>query len=342
MKKIIIPHNSLTIAKEEKKAALKVLDSGWLTSSDQVELLENEMCKFFSIPKGHAIVVSSGSSALYLALWILKATKKKVGIPVYSCCSLRNAAHLIGAKPIYLDSSYQNPNIDIEAVKKTHLDILIAPSMYGIPVELNPPMPFKIIEDISQAFGSKINGKKIGLRGEVGICSFAATKLITTGGQGGLIMSKKKSIIDELKDFRDFDNRDDKKIRFNFLMTNIQAAIGREQLKKISIFKKKREEIFKIYLNSGLNMLDTNKGYLDPIRHRAILINSKPNKVIANLRKFGISSIIPLRNKELLDNKKRYKNAVRFSKSFIALPIYPYLSKKSVKKISKICLKIKK
>jgi len=255
---------------------------------------------------------------------------------------LRNAAHLIGAKPIYLDSSYQNPNIDIETVKKTHLDILIAPSMYGIPVELNPPMPFKIIEDISQAFGSKINGKKIGLRGEVGICSFAATKLITTGGQGGLIMSKKKSIIDELKDFRDFDNRDDKKIRFNFLMTNIQAAIGREQLKKISIFKKKREEIFKIYLNSGLNMLDTNKGYLDPIRHRAILINSKPNKIIANLRKFGISSIIPLRNKELLDNKKRYKNAVRFSKSFIALPIYPYLSKKSVKKISKICLKIKK
>jgi len=78
MKKIIIPHNSLTIAKEEKKAALKVLDSGWLTSSDQVELLENEMCKFFSIPKGHAIVVSSGSSALYLALWILKATKKKL------------------------------------------------------------------------------------------------------------------------------------------------------------------------------------------------------------------------------------------------------------------------
>ena len=341
MKKIIIPHNKLTIQKEERNAALKVLQSGWLTSSDQVELLENEICKFFSLPKGHAVAVSSGSSALYLALWSLKASKKRVGIPVYSCSSLRHAAYLIGAKPVYLDSSNQNPNIDIEEVKKTPLDILIAPSMYGIPVELNSPMPFKVIEDISQAFGSKVNGKKIGLRGEIGICSFAATKLITTGGQGGLILSKKKLVIDELKDFRDFDNRDDKKIRFNFLMTNIQAAIGREQLKKISIFKKKREEIFKIYLNSGLNMLNTNKDYLDPIRHRAILISSKPNKVISSLRKFGISSIIPLRNKELLDDKKIYRNADRFSKSFVALPMYPYLPKKSVKKISKICLKLK-
>ena len=339
MRKIIIPHNSLSIAKEEKNATLKVLKSGWLTSADQVELLENEICKFFSLPKGHAIVVSSGSAALYLALWILKASKKKVGIPVYSCCSLRNAAHLIGAKPVYLDSSTENPNINIRNIKKNELDILIAPSIYGIPVELKSYMPFKVVEDISQAFGATVNGKKIGLRGDVGVCSFAATKLITTGGQGGLIISKKKSIIDKLKDFRDFDNRDDKKIRFNFLMTNIQAAIGREQLKKISIFKKKREEIFKIYVNAGLKMLDTNKNYFDPIRHRAILINPNPNKVIANLKKFGISSIIPLRNRELLDNKKKYKNAHIFSKSFIALPIYPNLSKKSVHKISEICLK---
>ena len=339
MVKNFVPHNNISIGKEEKKAAIKVLNSGWLTSADQVEFFENELCNFFSLPKGHVIAVSSGSSALYLALWALKAKKKNIGIPVYSCCSLRNAAHLIGANPIYIDSSYESPNIDIKKVKKLNLDILIAPSMYGIPVDLASNMPFKIIEDISQAFGSKVRGKKIGLRGEIGICSFSATKLITTGGQGGIIFSKKKSLIDKLKDYRNFDNRDDKKIRFNFLMTNLQAAIGREQLKKILIFKKKREKIFQTYLNNGLNMLDKTKKIQDPIRHRAILINSNPKKIISRLKKFGISSILPLRTKELLDDKKKYKYAQKFTNSLIALPMYPYLDEKNLEKICKICKK---
>ena len=336
----MIPHNSLTIEKDEKKAALRVLDSGWLKSGKQVKKLEDEICKFFSLPKGHAIMVSSGSSALYLALWSLKAKNKKVGLPVYSCSSLRHATHLIGAKPIYLDCAFDNPNIDIDIVKKKNLDILIAPSIYGIPVKLKKNLPFKIIEDISHAFGSKINGEKIGLRGEIAICSFAATKLITTGGQGGVIISKKKTIIDKLKDYRDFDNRDDDKIRFNFLLTDMQAAIGRIQLQKIEQFKRKREQIFQIYKRSGLNLLDQNDKNFESIRYRAILINPEPLKFISKLKKFGVSSIIPLRIGELLNNSKKFVNAKKFTSTLLALPMYPLLSKQNVLKISKITLKI--
>lgn len=339
MKKKIIKHNQLTIGREEFKAAINVLRSGWLTSADQVKLFEKEICNFFSLPQGHALAVSSGSSAIYLALWYLKSKNKKVGIPVYSCSSLKNAAIMIGAKPHYLDSSKDNPNIDIGSINFKDIDILIAPSMYGIPIEIPKNFKKKLIEDISQAFGAKMYGKKIGLRGDIGVCSFASTKLITTGGQGGIIISKNKKIIDKLKDYRNFDNRDDKKVRFNFLMTNIQAAIGREQLKKISIFLKKREYIFNSYLKSGLNLLNSKNIYSQPVRHRALLINKNPKKLMLNLRKKNISSIIPLRIGELLDTKKnKYRNAKKFSKKLLAIPIYPSLSNINIKKIIKNCL----
>lgn len=334
----MIPHNQLTIGKDEIKAAREVLKSGWLTSADQVKFFEDEICNFFSLPKGHTIAVSSGSSAIYLALWYLKAKKKKIGIPVYSCSSLKNATMMIGGKPIYLDSSNENPNIDVNKINQKSIDILIAPSMYGIPLQIPRDFKPKVIEDISQSFGAKMNEKKIGLRGIMGICSFASTKLMTTGGQGGIIISKNKKIIDELKDYRDFDNRDDKKIRFNFLMTNIQASIGRQQLKKISIFIEKREKIFHHYIKSGLNLLNTKNNDLTPVRHRALLISKNPKKMILGLKKRKISSIIPLRVGELLDIKKNaYKNAKRFTNNFLAIPIYPTLSLQNIKKIIKAC-----
>ncbi len=337
-----IPHNNLTIEAEEKSAALKVLNSGWLTSAEQVKEFENDLCNFFSLPDGHAMAVSSGSAALYLSLWALNAKNKKIGIPVYSCCSLRNATHLIGGTPVYIDSSVESPNIDINEVKNKNIDILIAPSLYGIPLDLTNKYKFKVIEDISQAIGSKVKGKKIGLRGDVGVCSFASTKLITSGGQGGVIISKNKSIIKMLKDYRDFDNRDDEKIRFNFLMTNMQAAIGRVQLKKLPLFLKKREDIFQQYYNSGLHLLNPLNDDFSPVRHRAILISPRPNEVIKSLKINKISSIIPLRKRELLDSKIKYRNAEKFTKKLVAIPMYPRLSKNHQLRVIKVLQNISK
>ena len=337
----MIPHNQLSLNKDEKDAVNKVLSSGWLTSADQVKYFENELCDFLNLPHGHALLVSSGSAALYLSLWSLRAQNKKIGIPVYSCCSLRNACHLINAKPVYLDSSLESPNIEIDSFANKKLDILIAPSIYGIPINLKKENSFKIIEDISQSFGSSIGQKKIGLRGEIGVCSFAATKLMTSGGQGGVIFSKKKQLIEELKDYRDFDNRDDKKIRFNFLMTNMQAAVGRVQLKKLPKFLQKRDKIFKVYKDKGLNLIDCQSKLVNPVRPRAILNTNEPKKMVAKLKENYISSIVPLRTGELLDDKKMYKNAKMFTESTVAIPIYPDLSISKAKMIADTILKIK-
>ena len=92
---------------------------------------------------------------------------------------------------------------------------------------------FKLINDNCHALGAKINDNMVGLNGTVGIFSFYVTKLMTSGGQGGMLISKNKEYADAARDYREFDLRNDNKKRFNFQMTDLQAAIGREQLKKL-------------------------------------------------------------------------------------------------------------
>ena len=128
--------------------------------------------------------------------------------------------------------------------------------MYGYPSILRNKNKSTIIEDACQCLGAKINGKPVGLQGKVGIFSFYATKLITTGGQGGMVVSKDKTFI-SVKDFIDFDKRRDDKLDFNFQMTEIQAAFGRAQLRNIKSFIKK-VKFFRIYKKSGLKFIENN------------------------------------------------------------------------------------
>ena len=157
--------------------------------------------------------------------------------------------------------------------------------MYGYPSMIRNKNKSTIIEDACQCLGAKINGKPVGLQGKVGIFSFYATKLITTGGQGGMVVSKDKTFISEVKDFIDFDKRRDDKLRFNFQMTEIQAAFGRAQLRNIKSFIKKRSKIFRIYKRSGLKFIDNNNPRVKPVNYRAILLTKNINKVIKFFKK---------------------------------------------------------
>lgn len=218
------PHNIPTLGLEEQIAAARVLGSGWVAQGPEVEAFENELCEFFNLPSGHAIAVSSGSSALYLALWVLEGNNKRIGLPVYACSALRNAVGLVNGQAVYIDCAIDSPNVDISAACSSDIDILIAPSMFGIPVDLPATRNYKVIEDIAQSLGAMSSGQRIGLRGDVGICSFYATKMMTSGGQGGAVVSHDKTLIDKLKDYREFDCRDDAILRFNSHIFNPNRA----------------------------------------------------------------------------------------------------------------------
>ncbi|MBK7000785.1 MAG: DegT/DnrJ/EryC1/StrS family aminotransferase [Rhodoferax sp.] len=333
----MIPHNLPTLGLEEQAAAAQTLASGWVAQGPEVEAFENELCQFLDLPSGHAVAVSSGSAALFLALWALGGKNKRVGLPVYACAALRNAVGLIDGKCVYLDCEEGSPNVDVSAAIRADIGILIAPSMFGIPADLPESRGFLVIEDLAQSLGAMIAGKRIGLRGEIGICSFYATKLMTTGGQGGAVISRDRVLIEKVRDYREFDCRDDTKLRFNFQITDMQAAVGRVQLGKLPTFLEQREQLFGIYHEASLDLLGaTVAEAIRPVRYRAVMRCAEPMRLIETLRQNDICAIVPVERWELLDMHENYPVADRLTGATISLPIYPALAASDAQKVASI------
>jgi perosamine synthetase len=331
----IVPHNRPSIGKAEKMAALRVLGSRWLAQGAETEGFENEFCNYLGLPEGHAVAVSSGSAALYLALWALQAAGKRVYYPGYACAALRNAVALAGANGVIGDVAAGTPNIDLLAIPAA-VDMVIVPHMFGIPSRVDAlPQDIPVIEDCAQALGASIDGRPVGTHGKIGVFSFYATKMITTGGQGGMVVSKDRDVVEMIRDYRQFDCRHDRRTRFNFQMTDLQAAIGRVQLSRLNEFVNKREEIFSRYAQLGLALLDTADDRLVPVRYRAVWKCEQPERVIGALREAGIGSIIPIEDWELLDAVGKLPNAYRMAKQTVSLPIFPSLKNKELNVITR-------
>lgn len=287
------------------------------------------------LPEGHAVALSSGSAALYLALWGLHAANRKVHFPGYVCAAVRNAVTMADAKSVIVDTAPDSPNIDASGLA-TDADILIAPYLFGIPYRLKAvPAGVAVIEDCAQALGARIDGKPVGRQGKLAVFSFYATKMITSGGQGGMVVSQDRDMVEQIRDYRQFDCRRDRLARFNFQMTDVQAAIGRVQLARVEEFVAKREAIFRRYKRSGLDLLEADGQGLQAVRYRAVLRYGHPEKMMRRLNEAGIGSIVPIEDWELLDAPENLPNACRLSRNTVSLPIYPSLKMKEVDLIAR-------
>ena len=327
----MIEHNKPTLGKQEQQAVSKVLESGYIVQGIEVERFENEFCDFLGLPERHAVALSSGTSALFMALWSLNAKNKSIAMPVYVCSALRNAVAMAQAKEVLIDNAVNGPNICLNQLQKSNADIAIVPHMFGLPNEIQNIKDIDVIEDCAQSLGASIDNKKTGLIGKVGIFSFYATKLMTSGGQGGMFVSRDKNLVDRVRDYRDFDCRRDKKHRFNFQMTDVQASIGRVQLRKLPNFLERRQEIFTMYKESGLDLIESKNN--TPVYYRAVLRVNNPVKIKGKLLSQGIKTIIPIEDWELLDNGSEYKNACNLTQTTLSLPIYPLLTNREVANI---------
>jgi len=123
--------------------------------------------------------------------------------------------------------------------------------------------------------------------------------MITSGGQGGAVISRDKELIDRIRDYREFDCRDDVNLRFNFQMTDLQAAIGRAQLKKLPLFIQKREQILSIYRSAGLDLLDAGSATNHTVRYRAVMRCRDPINIIQRLVVNSVKDIVPIERKKL-------------------------------------------
>jgi perosamine synthetase len=342
----MIPHNKPTIGKEEIRAVEKVLKSEWIAEGNEVKEFEDSLCQYLGWKPGHAIAFSSGTAALYVVLISLDIKDDdEVITSTYVCSAVLNAIYLARAKPILVDINDADFNISFEETKKkinSKTKAIIVPHIFGIPADVNKflKLGIPIIEDCAQAIGAKLNGKHLGIFGKVAIFSFYASKVLTTG-YGGMVFSKDKNFIEKVRDYREFDCRKEYKPRFNFQMSDFQAAMGRVQLKKLPSFLKKRKKIADEYykiLPPERVWPPKDTGNKKPNFYRFLVRTDKAKKIKDFLEKREIKTIIPIETYELLhrylgQNPHNFPISENVAKTTLSLPIYPSLTNLEIKKI---------
>lgn len=330
---IFIPHSRPFIDEDELVDVMKVLTSGWIAQGEKVRRLEETIAKF--VGTKYAAAVSSGSAALYLALKSLDVGPgDKVIIPSYICSSPFWAVKLAGAEPRIVDISLSDFNIDPSEVKKKirpKTKAIIVPHMFGCPAEIdelvNTGVP--VIEDCAQALGAEYKDRPVGSFGTVSVFSFYATKIITTG-EGGMILTNRERIIRRVKEMRDYDKKSLKTQRFNFKMTDFQAALGIAQMRKLQSFIGKRRQIASLYsqkLQSSILRLPEECDYKKSVYYRYIILTEKRRALQIKAKGKGISCERPVWKPlhRCLKVGGCPQSDLAYDRA-LSLPIYPRLS----------------
>ncbi len=251
-----VPINSPILGEEEETLVKEVLRSGQLTSSS---LKGGEMVRRFEeglrdfIKAKDIVAVSSGTAALQIALITLGiGVGDEVIVPSFTFVATANAILSVGAKPVFVDID-EHYTIDPEDVIKkitNKTKAIIPVHLYGHVANLEAILEIAnkrslyVIEDAAQALGSEYRGKMVGRWGDVGCLSFHPSKIITTGEGGALIFEDEK-LAEKARMIRNHGmvkGYDSRIFGLNFRMSEIHAAIGIAQLKRLNEFLKRRRE----------------------------------------------------------------------------------------------------
>jgi len=232
MLSVHIPHSRPRFGPEFSRAAARVLKSGQLASGPECEALEREVAGMVGIE--NAAAVDSGTSALMLALYALKAERevKRVGIPAYACRAVLHAVRTAGAEPVCMDCN-EHLRLDAAMAEKIvpGLDAVILVHPFGmIEPMIGKSWPCPLIEDIAQAAGGALDGRMLGGFGDIAITSFYATKP-WGGACGGMVLSRKPQICRLVRRMRDVDKADiSLSYAGNHRLSDVHAALARTRL----------------------------------------------------------------------------------------------------------------
>ncbi|MFC1559009.1 DegT/DnrJ/EryC1/StrS family aminotransferase [Gemmatimonadota bacterium] len=241
----IIPHSCPTLGQGEEDALLRVIRAGHPASGPEVVSLENEIAPFFSNPG--AVATGSGSQALLLALVSLDLREgKRVALPAFTCSAVLHAIEWAGAEPVLLDVSEGGIAPDPAALDSVDgpVDAVIVVHPWGYPLDTaswKEVVPL-VIEDCAQSIGALREGMPVGSGGDASILSFFATKMLCAG-EGGMLSTSGSAINDRARDLRDYDGKPEWAPRFNFKMSDLQAALARVQWSRLPEFLERRASI---------------------------------------------------------------------------------------------------
>ena len=347
MSKKNVPHSRPTIGDEEVKAVSAVISTGHIAQGRKVEELEEKLAEYFGV-KG-AVVTSSGTSALHLGLIALGTrVSDEIILPSYVCTSPLNAVYMSGGIPVLCDIELESFNICPEDLKERITEktkAIIVPHMFGSPADIGKisEMGIKIIEDCAHSAGAFYGSRKIGSLGELSMISFYANKIIAAG-EGGAVLSNNNELLKTVKDLRDYDEKESYKVRYNYKMTDIQAAMGVEQLSKLDDFIERRKELAAVY-DDKLKAVNAvlPKGEFDHIYYRYVLrLEKEVSNVIELLALKGVNSAKPVFKPlhRYFEMRAGFKKTDEAFSTSLSIPIYPSLTDREQEQVIKALIEI--
>ena len=366
-----IPFHKPYITDDEIFEVVDSLKSGWITMGPKTMRFEEEFGRY--VGSKHSITVNSGTAALHLAL---RAIQLKPGdeviIPTMTFTATGEVVCYFNAKPVLVDVDGDTFNIDISAIEKavTPRTRAVIPVHYGgQPCDMDEieqiaeRYKLRVIEDAAHSLPAWYKSKKIGTIGDMTCFSFYATKTLATG-EGGMVTTENDEWADRIKILRLHGISKDAWKRYSgegswyyevveagnkYNMTDIQAALGIAQLKKIEWMREKREEIADKYAAAFNNSERVKTPQVKSDRISAwhlyvIQLNLEAlgidrARFIEELKARGIGTsvhFIPLHKHPFYKNAFGYKSgdfpvAESLYERIVSLPIYPGMSDKDVR-----------
>lgn len=342
----MIPIAKPLIGEEEKQAVLQVLDSGMLAQGPQVAAFESafaEMCgtKF-------AIATSSGTTALHVALLAhgIGQDDEVITTP-FTFIASANSILYTGARPVFVDIDLATFNIDpaqIETAITPRTRAIMPIHLFGLAAEMSPIMEVArahnlvVIEDACQSHGAEYRGKRVGSFG-TGCFSLYPTKNITSA-EGGMITTNNAEIAEKCRIIRQHGMRRryyHDELGFNFRMSDIHAAIGLAQLRKLDQFNQTRIANAR-YLNAqlrGVCLPQVPDGYQHVFHQYTIRIeNGRRDALLDHLSKkqigCGVYYPVPVHQQTFYREQLGYQCVFPISEKaaaeVLSLPVHPGLS----------------
>lgn len=351
MKKIPIAKPSVGFA--EILEVFKVLRSGNLSQGPRVLELEQKFSSYME--DRPCVAVNSGTSALHLALISLGiGVGDEVIVPSFTFAASANAIKLSGATPVFVDIDLDTFNLSIHEIElkiTSKTRAIMAVHMFGLPApmiaisQIAKKHNLLVIEDAAQAHLSSIDGKMIGTFSDAAAFSFYPTKNMTTG-EGGMIVFSDQSAERTARLLRNQGMEiryRNEIVGFNLRMSDIHAAIGIHQLRRLPIWNERRirnAEILSNLIDHQLLVTPiTPTGYRHVFHQYTVRILHARDQISNSLTRLGIGNAVyyPTQVHRLpsFDSDISLPMTAVATEQVLSLPVHPNLRKTEVKRVAR-------
>ncbi len=255
-----IPVMEPSLGGNELKYISDCITSNWISSrGEYVTRFEQQFAEYIGVK--YALSASSGTTALHLALLGLDiGPGDEVIVPDLTFGASANVVYHCGATPVFVDVDRETWTIDVADVAANitpRTKAIMPVHIYGHPADMQPVLDVAnrhglyVVEDCAEAMGAEYRGQRVGGIGDVGMFSFFANKIITTG-EGGMVTTNNPDIYEKMSVLRSHGMQDGKRYwhlypGYNYRMTNLQAAIGLAQLERVDDFLSYRKKVVARY-----------------------------------------------------------------------------------------------